>query len=639
MRNILSILFLLLTLPTTLLLAENNVKTGNPEDSTDVNGNTIYIGKKPLKNFNIDGSFNGLIYCRNMDKLFDGKQTQQKLIISNNDGGEQREMRLNFSGRPTTNTYFKTDMYIAPSMRGFGYNTATDKLGIEIGVNLEGQMNSDHGNLYFKFGGTQFTKLSKLTLWSTENKGESMFERSPWGGFQKAGSNYESYYSQGTISRDFTWGNKFLQGFTADLTNLPVGLEAKVLYAKTPSNGGQTSYLVAIPNISYGGMLRKRKGANYIGVNNFNALTYTNDVNGESIGYNIITTDFSINLLQNDITLAGELGKCKFTESSTLSETWADALDITVMSREKLIKTPITFHYFYIAPKFINLDAGYNTFLKDASVTYNGEGGDSNAEGAYMSDIDLINGNRKGGDLRTEFNVQGLKINFALGISQEAEHLTNVISYGHKINGLMFSRVYQYQRAMGMYSSMNTSYRSYYEVSTIDTTNPNYKNNALNFSVLECNLKYKLNIFDKPLYMFYLTSISSTQDYISAIPVFSDKAYMQVQYHEFEAYYKIFPKTALASYFGLEKMQGNSMMQLGVPTDVALDPTKPNELTTIYGKPTNVLGKGLGLGIDYEVNEVANLYVRGRWFDYTDKNNTFYTYKGFEGSIELRIYF
>jgi hypothetical protein len=97
---------------------------------------------------------------------------------------------------------------------------------------------------------------------------------------------------------------------------------------------------------------------------------------------------------------------------------------------------------------------------------------------------------------------------------------------------------------------------------------------------------------------------------------------MQVQYHEIEAYYKVFDKVALATYYGLETMKGNSMTQLGTG-----------------GNPTNVLGRGLGLGFDYDVSEVANLYVRGRWFNYNDKNNPYYVYKGFEATVELRIYF
>ena len=615
-----------------VLLSSFIAHAGNKENDADtIHHNDIYVGKKAIRNFTIDGSFQGLIYARNFNTLFDGKQTQQKLVIGNNDGNEYRQMRLNFSGRPTTNTFFKSDLYIAPQMCGYGYN-ATSTIGVEIGVNLEGQINTDKGNLFFKFGGTQFTKLSKLTLWSTENKGESMFERSPWGGFQPAGKNYESYYSQGTISRDFTWGNKFIQGFTADLTKLPYGLDAKFIFAKTPNNGGQTSYTSSVPSMSYGGMLRKNFGLNYIGINSFNALSRDSvaDPNAplkynirNTIGYNIMTVNASLTFLDKDMVLEGEAGKCRYIDTS-LNSKWGKAADLTLLSRHKLIKAPLTFHYFYIEPNFINLEAGYNTFLRNATATYNGEGSNVSPVGAYMSDIDLINGNRQGGDVRTELNFYGLKINFAAGISKEVDHLTNVISYTHRINNIMFARVYSYQTGMGPAASMNTTYRSYYETSSINTADSNYKNNRLNFNVMECNLKYKLNLFNKPVYMFYLTSFSSAQDFTSATPVFNDKAYMRVQYHELEAYYRLLDKLALATYLGLETMKGNSMMQLG---------------TNGTGKPTNVLGRGIGVGFDYDVSEVANLYVRSRWFDYNDKNNSYYKYKGFETTIELRIYF
>ncbi len=597
------------------------------QDSTDVNGNTIYIGKKPIRSFTIDGSYNGLIYYRQFDSLFDGNQAQEKMILSNSDGGgEQRVLRLNFSGRPTINTFFKSDMFLAPSMRGPGYNTATsDRLGVEIGVNLEAQIHTKQANAYLKFGGTQFTKLSKLTLWSTENKGESMFERSPWGGFQQAGQNYESYYSQGTISRDFTWGNKFLQGFTADITKLPYNLESKLIYAKTPNNGGQTSYVSKNYNMTYGGNIRKKMGMSYIGFNSLNTLAYTSDVNGKAYGYNVITTDGAYSFWQNDMVFSGEIGECRFVESSDLSEHWAYAMDFSLLSKSNILSAPVTFHYYYIKPKFISLDAGFNTFLRDASANYNGEGGSGNPVGATISDIDYTNGNRKGADVRTELNIEGLKINAAYGISQEVEHLTHIISYNHRINGIMFARVYAYQTNLGENESFNTTYRGYYETSSIDTTNPTYISwKKLNFNTLECNLKYKVNILNKPLYLFYLGSLSTMQQDLSLYPVVSDKAYMQIQYHEFESYYKVLSKVALAGYFGLETMKGNQYMKHG-----------PN----LKGNPTNVLGTGLGLGFDAELSNSANLYVRGRWFDYTDRNNTFYTYKGFEGTVELRVYF
>nr|HPH15895.1 hypothetical protein [Bacteroidales bacterium] len=48
-------------------------------DSVDAHGNTIYIGKKPIRNFSIDGSYNGLIYYRSFDSLFDGNQAEEKM--------------------------------------------------------------------------------------------------------------------------------------------------------------------------------------------------------------------------------------------------------------------------------------------------------------------------------------------------------------------------------------------------------------------------------------------------------------------------------------------------------------------------------------------------------------------------------
>ena len=576
-----------------------------------------YNGKQGLTNFGVTGNYRGMVYYRNMDELFDGTYSQEKMLLSTNDGGRQSQLELDVVARPTSTTSFRTDFYLYSPMRGAGYNE--NETGLQMGVNLDGQMNYDNAKISFRLGGLQYTRLSKLTLWASENEGESLFERNTWDYFQTAAQNYESYYAQGTIIRDFRWGNQFCQGLVASIYDLPWGLESRVIYAKTPNNGGQSSYLDTIPNISYGGFIHKKFGQNYFGVNTFNSVSYDSVVNGNCIGYNIATVDFSLDFL-SDFNVKGEFGYGRYVDGETLEKSFGEAMDVVFLSRQKLIGSPLKLHVYRLSPSFINLDAGFNTYLK-STAGYNGEGGSSYPVGANMSDVDYINGNRQGLDLRAEMNFSGLKVNLATGFSEEIDHQSTSVSFGHRINGIMFARVFAYQNYMGPYSALTTNYRSYYETNPLDTTAITSK---IRFAVTEWNLKYKFNIANRPFYIFYLGSYSSCQDQLAVLPVLKmEKSYMRVQYHELETYYKLSEKMAVDAYFGLENMKGSygyTYAQNGAA-------------------PVLEFGKAIGLGLDFVLAPLTNLYVRTRWFDFEDKHNDMSHYRGFEGSLELKAFF
>lgn len=605
-----------------LALAEPPSSESVVRDTTTVHRehkNTVgkYKGKKGLTNFGVTGNYRGMIYYRNMDELFDGTYSEEKMLLSTNDGGRQSQLELDVVARPTATTSFRTDFYLYSPMNGAGYNE--NETGLQLGVNLDGQMNYENAKISFRLGGLQYTRLSKLTLWSTENEGESLFERNSWDNFQTAGQNYESYYAQGTIIRDFRWGNQFCQGLVASIYDLPWGLESRILYAKTPNNGGQSSYLDTIPNISYGGFIHKKFGQNHVGLNTYHSVSYDTTVNGNFIGYNIGTFDFSLDFLR-DFNVTGEIGCGRYVEDETLDVSYGEAMDFVLLSRQKLIGSPLKLHFYRLSPDFINLDGGFNTYLK-STAGYNGEGGSSYPVGANMSDIDYINGNRQGLDLRAELNLAGLKVNLATGFSEEVDHQSTSVSFGHRINGIMFARVFSYQNYMGPYSALTTNYRSYYETNPLNTDAIDSK---IRFAVSEWNLKYKFNIANRSFYIFYLGSYASCQDQLAVLPVLKmEKSYMRVQYHELEAYYKVSSKLALDSYFGFENMKGSygyTSAQNGAA-------------------PVLEFGKAIGLGADIVLAQLTNLYVRTRWFDFNDKHNENNHYRGFEASLELKANF
>ena len=98
-----------------------------------------YNGKQGLTNFGVTGNYRGMVYYRNMDELFDGTYSQEKMLLSTNDGGRQSQLELDVVARPTSTTSFRTDFYLYSPMRGAGYNE--NETGLQLGVNLDGQMN------------------------------------------------------------------------------------------------------------------------------------------------------------------------------------------------------------------------------------------------------------------------------------------------------------------------------------------------------------------------------------------------------------------------------------------------------------------------------------------------------------------
>ena len=81
-----------------------------------------YNGKKGITNFGVTGNYRGMLYYRNMSDLFDGTYSEEKMLLSTNDGGRQSQLELDVVARPTSTTSFRTDFYLYSPMRGANGN-------------------------------------------------------------------------------------------------------------------------------------------------------------------------------------------------------------------------------------------------------------------------------------------------------------------------------------------------------------------------------------------------------------------------------------------------------------------------------------------------------------------------------------
>ncbi|HSZ72544.1 MAG TPA: hypothetical protein VK750_07685, partial [Cytophagaceae bacterium] len=210
------------------------------------------------------------------------------------------------------------------------------------------------------------------------------------------------------------------------------------------------------------------------------------------------------------------------------------------------------------------------------------------------------------------------------------------ITFEHRLNGVTRSRFAFYERFTGPYNRIHSIFRRTYENIAITDTVVNYKKS---FNTLEFSMKYKMRLFGKELLMTNFTNYSSVQDHWSAIPLFTNKAFLRYFYEEFMAFYAIHQKVTLVGFWGVERVLGNNRTELADANGKLITDSKGRAVASANGKPIDQTGYGFGLGIDYNFDTQASLHIRQRWFTQQDKNFTLDKFKGNEMTIEFKVFF
>ncbi len=560
------------------------------------------------------------------------------------DDAQLPNLTLNFSGRPSERTSWGFDLYafqfldgqigptygngqISQSQQPTVYSPLTGErfgsnLGLLLGINLYGSFKTDFGAFNVKTGGIHWVSLSDFTLSAfTGYNRFILFERNPWdpvGG--KTSDRYKSFYSQGNINQDTRWGERAFTGTVVEATQLPGKLSLKALYGKTELNGG----FLTIPNLSYGGQLKRDMKWGFIAVNTFHNQTYSDSLNTESIGFDITTTQFQANLGKG-IVLKSEIGAGHYY-SPIHDLPWGEAINVKINFNEKIIKYPIEFHYFRVSPNVINNNAIFwNSAIREASNNNLAAGsvGSSAVLAPFASSLTGIGqftNNRQGININADIPFKKLKLSVANGISKELEGISNRISYGHPVNQLTRSRFWRWNfpTDVGAYGRYNVIFRDVYEVVELKDSFV-----AKDFNVIEVQAKYEGRIGLKRFYAFMLNRYSSVQDFTSAVTVFSDKAFLRHYTNEVEMYYEFTERCVFASYLGYERILANYQ------TDV----------DQVSLRPRDQEGYGIGLGIDYDLSKNTALFIRHRWFSYEDRSFSKDAFSGTETVVELKLSF
>ncbi|MBI34378.1 MAG: hypothetical protein CMP67_03340 [Flavobacteriales bacterium] len=609
------------------------------------------VKPSPLQNFNISGNYRFYAqhriftepyiigYENNVPTQLDGRA----ILIG--DASQLPELTLNISGRPNSKTSFGTDLIVWNQNSGdFDYYRS-----LQLGINLYGDFSTKYFDVSVKTGGIFWHEITPLTFGSFFGYNRfSVFERNPWDPqMRNVDDRYKNYLKSGSINQDTRWANQAIQGIILD-ASLPMNISIDLIYGKAQNMGAvfnipendlnnQTSvanirfYDNTIPNMVYGGAIRKNLKKHTISLNNYSELSYSDALATKRINNQISTTGLKFNFSEIEFDLEGGLGKYS-DEYNQDSLGFGELLSFKINTSKKLTFIPFQIHAYRISPNVVNNNSTFiNTSVNQAQSAAAGENqliganGVLQQTGSGIVPMGQMANNRQAVNISTDIKLMPLTLTLGNSIAKEINRIGNKISYTH-LNGLTLSRFWRWSfpSNVGPYNKKSVLYRSVFEtVNITETDNDGKLPYDKYFNTMEAQLKYKFNLLKKPWYVFYLGSYNSVQNNFSLVTVFNEKAFLRVYNHQFENYYHISPKIILAQYLGVERIVANYSTQVNIETQ----------------RPINQEGIGIGLGIDYMMAKNTGLYIRHRYFTFEDKSFPLDKFSGHETTLEIKVTF
>ena len=611
---------ILLTLGFCSLFA-SNIHAQMLVDSATFQTKTVGLFPKKLQtvmdNISVSGYYRFLGCYTAMENQYAEFGAIKKRVFLGDDSNIPQLM-LNIGGRPTKNTSFSTDLFLWTPLTG---STTDYSKGLNLGVNLTGTHSTKYGTFGIKTGGIHWYTLSPMTFASNTGYNRfSVFERNPWDpNTATLIGRYRKYYSDGALSQDERWGQQAFQGFIFDGNNLPKGFSFVFMHGKSQFNGGT----LPTPNTLTAGKIKKTFGNNFVSANGISSRTFTDSLARLAIGYNLFTSEFK--WVFGPVTVLGEVGAGNYFSPSTQGQ-WGEAIDVKVQFSRELTKFPIEVRYYQISPKVINNNGIFwNTSVSeynDAFATAETPGSQTPLIpfASSLVSIGQLTNNRRGIILNTDLDYKKHKLTLGYSASAEIIGLSDKITYGHVANNLALSRFWRwaFPAGVGPYGNLSKIYRGVYE--TLEITD---SISAKGFNAIEISYKTEFKLFGRELLVFYLGGLHSVQRDFSALPKYSQKAYLQSYNNQLEFYYLLFPKVILSNYFGYDRIIANE--------NTVLD--------AVSGKAKNQRGYSYAIGLDIQLAKNTGLYVRQRWMNYQDYNFSLDQYKGMETTVELKIFF
>jgi hypothetical protein len=587
--------------------------------SSQENDLSVFLPTEDI-DFSFKGYYRFMGYHRNVSNLF-GNEVNPK-VFRLDDEFNSPTINLEMILKSKKSGYIKSQIYLFEPFEDISKEVNYLKLN-RRGISIELGNKTSFGNFKLVVGGINFLRFGDFTLSSAKQVRNSLFDRNAWTYVWPVNTQFNNYFQKSDYTRAADFGKRQVSGLHLQGLEMPKQVSIDLFYGKTPFNISPLDNIFALKiNKDY---KLNSYGFGYLRSSGIDAV-----LNGNLFNNQVFNTNFSGNL--NEWKLDAELAYGSYFFESSQSQNNGIASKFNLKPSSRFIKFPINFEGYYISPDFVNIHSsiinGSVAAYSSETSSFNGEGIPDGARpfGGVMTPIHIKSNNRYGLNINSEFNIGKIKINLGNGISREIRNDTNLVSFFHKINGLYLSRIERFQSATGPQNNLTTFFRGYYENVLIDSSVNNKIKKSYNVFLL--NLKYKSKVFGKDFFIFYLGEYQSLQSFLAPIPIFSNKAILRNQFHEFDFYLGLNKHFSLIGYFGREFVVGNSSSGLGNILD---SENKYN--------PRNGVGKVVGLGFDYSISSKSCFYFRFKKVSYLDNNFSNNFYNGYETTAELKIFF
>lgn len=574
-------------------------------------------------------------------------------VLDNNtlfigDDSQLPNLLINLYGRPNKRVSWGFDIYMFQFLDGnigSTYNSAAgpqapppvwdplsgtrlgQNLGLNLGMNLYGSYLTEYGTFNIRLGGIHWFSMSDLTLGNFRGYNRfTLTERNPWdpiGG--SLGVRYEQQYQNREVYQDLRWGERAIQGVILEGINLPNDWSFAAMYGRSELNGG----FLSIPNITYGGKLRKAyNGFDYVGFNTISNVTWADSLNETQQGFDLYTLEWKADYDKFKVHI--EAGTGRYNNPNE-DYPWGEAITAKITATRELVPLPFEVHYYRISPYVVNNNAIFwNTSLPEAQAgPQQGTGVQSanvlNPFSSSVVQIGQMTNNRTGLNLNTAFSIGPVNMSLGYGVAREIEAFQNRITFSHFVNQLTRARFWRWNfpNNVGPYGNYNKAYRDAYQVVTVTDDSLGVSVNPKKFNQLELHSKYKTKIGYRNFYAFFLGRYYTVQPEFSLLPAFNSDAYLRTYSSELELYYELSDILILNGYAGYERNIGGYQTELNLETS----------------RPINQEGWGLGLGFDISLGKNAGLFFRHRWFSFEDTSYPLDAFSGNESTLEIKVFF
>jgi hypothetical protein len=625
--------------------------------------------------------------------------TSMPLNLTLGDGYQEPLFLIRLEGNPTPSTRFQIEYMFNNYLLRDIYNNS-DPQGRYAALYRQFQFTAEKTTDYGRFklisgGGVNWYSLSQYTLGSGGQYRDELFEKFPWEPEGHSFYRYTNFYASGNIPRDERWGNAATQGFILEASELPFGLNVAALYGKGTGSAGYQSYLTQRPMNLFGLRVKKNIRRLIVGYNLSNQFGYGTNrptyakvvdpampldtfyIDKDRLSQFVTTFDGMLRF--KNFNIYTEIGMGSYLSAdyneglknnakpglenlSNYKRNWDEVIYGEIDVRRG-VAIPFKIAYYRVGPNVVNFGSSiFNSSIDRATVVQGQALSNATSYDGLVTDIGILTNNRHGLNLFFQKDLKMFITKLAIGATQEVVNqagdirngarmdrlfpnstdsaarvpYTNSITIQHHLNALTRSRFGFFTRFYGPYRDITSDYRRTFENITITDIEINYKKS---FTTLDLELKYKFNLFKKPLILYSYTSYASVQENFSPIPYITSKAFVRNLYEEFMMFYNFHPKWTLVTYLGFEKVDGNSRTELADAEGNLITNANGRPIYRDDGKPTQQIGRGFGVGLDYDFQRRACLSIRSRWFDHKDYAFKQDVFKGHEMSFELKVFY